>query len=225
MIQVGTNVFKTKKQLGESVRALLRGHVGETIKEKDPAFGFLLDVIKRHPRAEEKIGYGISSIEVGYNRLNKKAIEINLNRKDGTKTDISWVRCISGIKMSYEAKLISAMREAIWPQIKSYYDWVSADFAGFICEECEIDLNGDLSHVDHVIPFKDLAKHFLGLYSPPESFDDCEQTNRAKFKKDQNSAQFKKAWIEYHESCAKLRLLCIPCHKTVTAEQQRAVKT
>lgn len=83
-----------KKQQIEQCRKILYGYnVNETItKEED--IGYLLSIFENHTEWELKKGVGIQSISIMKNVYNKC---FQLNRIDGSSTDISFMHCISSL--------------------------------------------------------------------------------------------------------------------------------
>jgi hypothetical protein len=83
-----------KKQQIEQCRKILYGYnVNETItKEED--IEYLLSIFENHTEWELKKGVGIQSISIMKNVYNKC---FQLNRIDGSSTDISFMHCISSL--------------------------------------------------------------------------------------------------------------------------------
>jgi hypothetical protein len=72
---------------------LSRYAIGEYLIGKD--FDAVLNLLKQHPNAEEKIGVGIKDLLVddsGYGRYSGKCF--HLIRQDGTKENFSYLKCL-----------------------------------------------------------------------------------------------------------------------------------
>lgn len=198
--------FKTKKAKKEFVRALLK----EIYAGRSPEFAqrFLKDLVAGHPSSLEKIGPGILEITVRPNIQGN--LEMNITRVDGTKTDISWVKCISGKETPVRSNLLAAMRQAV-----SFQTWeakLASDYIGKECPVCGLAMD-DTAQVDHENHFSKIAETFLSAYSePPTVFDDCPTTNAAKFRFE--DSDFGEAWENYHKQHAILRMICLNCNQT-----------
>jgi len=178
------------------VRKLIEDNQG-VIMEGNVLWNFFLSLIGRHPQAKDKIGCGIEKIKLGRNYSGGCAVD--LKRVDGTYSDISWVSCVTGRGKTPKANLLSAMRLAIDDEIKFFSDNDKSIFCG-ICDK----LLDDDFHIDHEIPFKDLAERFLSTEAKhPTDFGDDPSTNQAKFK--DCDELFCKRWKEFHFYEATLR--------------------
>ncbi len=199
--------FKTKKQLTEHVRHIIR-MLGPGIVpfEHHELFMWL---VERHPEKALKIGHGIKEFQIIQNVLNPKALGLEIIRIDGSKIDISWLTCIKGKQASPESNLEQAMRSAIRPQIDDFRIWNSTS----TCDLCNQSINGP-THVDHIKPFRDLKQDFLtneAITLPkPIAFRDMAGSNEAGFKDE--DILFAEKWINYHKKQATLRVVCAACN-------------
>ena len=142
------------------------------------------------------------------NKLNKKAFELNIVKKDGSVEDISWRLCITGKPKTDKHELMSALRYSIEDQIKEYRDSVCIDK----CMLCNEYINNDIN-IDHIIHFEKLVNDFHSsiMLKIPIKFDDAnDNSNRRKFKKE--DSDYENAWKEYHKNNSKLRVLCQSCN-------------
>jgi 5-methylcytosine-specific restriction endonuclease McrA len=186
----------TKKQFKDILYNLPLGKV-----ENDFVFR---EIFKKHPEYLDKLGSGIQNVFVRINKLNKKAREVYIERTDGTVVDISWLKCLSGKATPYHELLLSAMREAISRQVKTYLK------NNPICSECGSTENLE---ADHVNPsFKELTSRFE---IPTQEFLDG-AFNRATFK----DLSVKERWQDFHQHYANLQTLCSDCHKNKTHGMQ-----
>lgn len=198
--------FFNQEEAKSHVRAILRRTgVGNFIEGEDKHF--VLELIQRHPTAEEKIGSGIKSLQVVQNPWNRVAQGFDILRADGSRTDISFIKCISTIQTSTEGNLKAAMRRAISNQVIEF----KRDQGPSRCGICSIFM--EHSHVDHMFHFDFLVANFLKISpSPPTEFDDCPVGNSATFRP--QDLEFEIEWSKYHRIHATLRLLCPKCNRS-----------
>lgn len=93
--RVGGLDFHTKKAVTEHARAVLHRW-----PPKLPIFGpdelFVRDLLVHHPRAEEKIGPGISGVFIGLGEYGNH--QFNIRRVDGTEDNFSIKQCVGALK-------------------------------------------------------------------------------------------------------------------------------
>lgn len=205
--------FKTQKQLEEHVRNLLRkiGAGNKVPVEHEP---FFHQLIARHPEHLAKIGVGVGvkAFEVIKNLLNPKALGLDILRIDGSRIDISWVKCVSTKAQSASQNLKKAMRYAIRGQISEFREkqLYANGYCG-ICGKHVARREASNIHVDHVSPFDWLAEEFIAKRADnPTTFRDVFGGNSAAFYA--KDAQYEKEWEEFHKKSASLRLACKGCN-------------
>jgi hypothetical protein len=104
-------VSKTKLQ--HQCRSILNKYnVNEKVSDENEE-SFLLDLFQQHPEWSLKQGVGVDSICIGNSDFRTRCFV--LLRVDGTRTDISFQKCLS--KPSKEQELRQACRMAIRPRI------------------------------------------------------------------------------------------------------------
>jgi hypothetical protein len=128
---------------------------GKITPEND---AFLHELIKRHPDATKKIGVGIDHFEIRENAFYKQNV-FWLIRADGSETDFSYRRCVSGIEASHRAQVLATMRTAISDQIIDYKRPALTPDAR--CSLTGAPLDEATVHVDHDPPFVEIARAFL----------------------------------------------------------------
>jgi hypothetical protein len=146
--------FGTKKALHEHCSRLLSGAALDVEGE-----AFLRSLLERHPEHELKVGCGVARIFIGGNSFGKKCFW--LERIDGTRTDFSFVSCIS--PPSHQSEVRSAMRRHIDDQIIAFRD---RSFAGRLEVACAITgapVRNEDAHIDHRPPntYHALVARFL----------------------------------------------------------------
>ena len=132
-----------KKQKTEKCREILYKYaVNENISNEED-IQFLLSIFENHSEWVFKQGVGIKSISVVKNMFNKC---FQLNRIDGTFTDISFVHSITN--RSKLAEIKKACRTAIRKEIVKFRD-ESVIFNASICPITSEVLTKENTHIDH----------------------------------------------------------------------------
>jgi hypothetical protein len=90
---IGSHTFNTQAAAVAFIQeALYRHPLLEPIKGEDHAF--LLELLKKHPRAAEKIGAGVKHFAVGKAKGGTQCFYIT--RVDGSRSDFSFIKCLRG---------------------------------------------------------------------------------------------------------------------------------
>lgn len=208
-IEIGLICFETQKQALNYVRELLyilehKKFVDSTSNE----WTFLNDLLARHPDYKEKFGVGISKFLIGRNTNGD--IELNLERVDGSFSDVSWIKCVTGKATTALSNLKAAMRVEIDPQIT---DFKEENFrAGIICDLCSLEIyKMNDCNADHIKHFDILALDFIRMYPAyPTVFVDQPLTNKAMFRDEDR--EYAENWSAYHQNIAELRLVHEKCN-------------
>lgn len=133
----------TKKLKTEKCREILYKYsVNENISNEED-IKFLLSIFENHSEWCTKKGVGIKSISVIKNQFNKC---FQLNRIDGSFTDISFTHCISNWTKVGEVK--KACRSAIRKQIVKFRD-ENVVFGISVCPITGEILTKGNTHIDH----------------------------------------------------------------------------
>lgn len=203
-ITVYGETFKTKKALADRCREILyRYKPGELLNEADS--GFIVDLLRRHPNAEEKFGDGILSIAVQETEYGNQGFW--LNRVDGSGTDFSFLHCITPRSPLDDFK--KACRNEVHEQIQEFK---CAAFHGEACLLCPVVgeiLTIGTCHVDHEAPatFEALVQAFVAAVQIDPlkveilGYEDGEVEKRFA---DRDLAA---RWNSYHQENAKLRIV------------------
>jgi len=108
--KIAGEIFSTKLALQERIKEILyRYQDGQYLSNND--FEFMLQVLKRHPNFEIKIG--VKAFFVRQNPVYKNTRCFWLVRFDGSGTDFSYQECLK--PTSPEKKFFNACRVAIEP--------------------------------------------------------------------------------------------------------------
>lgn len=154
-IIVGERRFASKKAAGDAAREVLyRYAIGDRVVGADA--DFLADLLQLHPEAEQKIGCGVSWFSVEQNDGSRG---FWLTRTDGTRTDWSFLACLTPPTPAAEAK--AAFRSAVRPQIEAFRDAFKLRGGHRVCPVSGEDITLENLHVDHEPPFEELLDCFL----------------------------------------------------------------
>jgi hypothetical protein len=202
MITVGKEIFKTQKALQDRVRAILWAYKPETVLS-DEHREFIFELLKRHPRVEEKIGAGIQLIRVVKNFYGSQGFEIL--RVDGSVDDFSYKECIK--PSSLEAQFKAACRLAIDDQILACKDAFWKERASVKCPFTGEEITRTRCVVDHAPPktFEWIITSFIQIFQVK-----VEEVVLIKLPRTLDSlpeGELKRAWQEFHRVNANLRVV------------------
>lgn len=92
-LTIGTQTFDTQAAAIEFIRQVLYRHTLQApIDEPDHAF--LLELLRKHPHAAEKVGVGIKHFTVEKAKGGTQCFYIT--RVDGSRSDFSFMKCLRG---------------------------------------------------------------------------------------------------------------------------------
>lgn len=132
-----------KKQKTEKCREILYKYEVNSVITNDNEIQFLLSIFENHSEWDSKQGVGIKNISIIKNQFNKC---FQLNRIDGTFTDISFTHSISNHSKVSEVK--KACRTAIRKCIVNYRN-ENVVFGVSVCPITGEILNIENTHIDH----------------------------------------------------------------------------
>ena len=218
-VQIGTIKYRTQTACMEDVRRRIAAiGITSSIRETSPAeYEFFHELVKRHAAHEEK-RKDMVDIAIRQDVKSQKWLAIDIVNTDGSRTEISYEKCVTGKSEPQRSKFHSALRYAVEDQIMAFREANRVE----ICELCTESLSlmergvGTRSvptHVDHILHFEILADNFTALQeiTMPNEYDKEPQTYLTRFKEeDQNIAQ---RFAEYHREHATLRIICGPCNR------------
>lgn len=105
-VSLGGHEFDSLVQVRSMFRELLQVHQpGEVVAHEDDA-DLLLALLMRHPRAEVKIGPGISHFSVGtsvHSLTGQQTQHFVLHRVDGTCSDFSYLKCLATMNAGFSS--------------------------------------------------------------------------------------------------------------------------
>lgn len=239
-IQIGEHTFQSLKEATTFMQEFVAARretmpIEEVdfflVENKD--FKFLMNLLRRHPYFQVKIGCGIKSFEVVRTVYNNYCLY--LTRTDGSRTDFSWRECLNATPEEQSMK--GAMRKSVDYQIM---DWVKDNtHRGQLCCVCH-ERPGE--HVDHVPPntFEEIAGRFIKMRESQVSqtfIEEPQGENKVyhrgiidTYSVDGLSGRrildpiVEKEWQDYHENQSVLRYLCAFCNLSTSKKEHNASK-
>lgn len=136
-------MLKKKDKIERCRKILYSNEVGSDITDIHDIH-FLLCIFENHSEWESKKGVGIKSISIINNFFKTRCFQ--LNRIDGTSTDISFTHSISNVSKISEIK--KACRNAIRDEIVKFRN-ANVEFGKTICPFSNEILTSDNTHIDH----------------------------------------------------------------------------
>ena len=183
-----------KKQMAREIRAK-----GNPISKEDTDF-MINEIFSMHPEWEKKKGAGISKLFVGPDRSGN--ICYYIERKDDTTVPISFLAALAPLNKERAVK--SVLRAIIEPQIDMFRETVDPllDVCGITGEEL-----GEKFHIDHEIPFNDIANEWLADKNIDELYAISVRVKNPKRIGDHTFSDnaLVKDWYDFHEKKAILR--------------------
>jgi hypothetical protein len=208
-IEIRGQVFPTKKAAEDAIRAIRDSvPIGKPIPPA--ALSFMLDVLERHPDAEQKIGVGVASMYVGVDREHGTKCFF-LTRTDGTETDFSFKHCLTPRSPLQDLK--SALRAEVAGQVINFRDNAFAEAADgrITCPITQARITTKESHIDHEPPqtFDIIAKDFIAAQKiDPQKVEILGYEDGATVKR-LADRQLAGLWLIYHGLRARLRVVSI----------------
>lgn len=204
-IQIGNEVFTTKKAVQERCREIIRGaRDGEPLGAE--VHSFLSALLAGHPQAEHKVKDGVDRFTVGP-APGFPSRCFWLVRTDGTATDFSFNECLTPTTPLREFK--NACRSAVYADILRFKHGRFAAGPVF-CPITGEELALDACHVDHAPPwpFDRIAEEFLeSLGVGPEAVDTSGKYADGCVRDTFASEDVAEAFRLFHEARASLRLV------------------
>ena len=201
--------FKTDKAVQERAKEILYSNTINSELNEDE-FKFMFDYFKQiHHEWLNKLGVGIKSIHRITDRVVNKYRAFEIERIDGSKTDISYL--VGKIKKpNAYGDFKKALRFIIMPQILEFKKKKFDDFPVQVCPITRELLTFDTCHIDHFKPtFDEIAVNFINEYGiidlravlAPNRDNQtiCEIVDKV----------VSNNFYEYHKSKANLRVLSV----------------
>lgn len=132
----------TKKEKTQRCQEILYSNLGERLEPYEE--NFMLSIFESHQEWEQKKGCGVDFISVG--SANHGTSCFYINRIDGTKTDISFTKCIT--KPTRISQVKSACRHAIRNEIIKFKK-ENVFYGESLCPITGVILEKHNTHIDH----------------------------------------------------------------------------
>jgi len=203
MYELNGQFFKKKSPALEYAKNYINGTIpyNQTIDLESDDGKFLLDLIAYHPNLDEKQGDGI----IGFRKIKNEygfGYSLQVIRVDETTEIFSYKACLN---FNYD-DLSIAMRVSIEPFRNK---WRQANRHNYHCVLCGI--SDTLLEVDHkTIPFAEIKQRFLKQNKLPNPTYARAIACRWKF--DEASSEYEKAWVNFHDGLVDYQFLCGPCN-------------
>lgn len=208
--EVGGLRFLGKKPAYTHLRKIVNSHTPGDILPPHEAELFL-DIVRRHPRAEDKIGVGIKHFEI--DRGVGGTLCLKVVREDDTEDDISIKKCIYG-NDTKRRRVLRALRRAIVDDVadlrKQWFDrYAHGSRNGYMrCALSGKYIRTDQGHMDHIPPmtFEVIALTFMahkGL-----DFDDLEFNDPAIHREERlRDQEMEDDFRQWHANLAQMRFI------------------
>lgn len=212
--RIGKESFRRKLEVTERCRGILNSGLLGSMVVGDDLF-FLCELLLFHKSYSTKARSGISSITIEQNPVFPSQRGFWIKRMDGTRTDFSFIECISPTPISTAIK--SAFRHEIVAQI---LEFKNEFFGSCTCRTCEI--TGDAitpqnCHVDHQQPktFDWLADKFIKENNlEPESIGLMGHEDGRVFE-ELSDRELGYRWAEFHRANCSLRVVSAKANLSV----------
>lgn len=209
-IVVGNLIFKTQKEATKFFKDMLnRYRDNETVNNED--YEILLNLIERHPEAEQKIGCGIKRFYRAQTDMPTSCFW--LEREDGTCTDFSYGSCVRAKGKTLFQEFMEACRDAVKDDLietKNTYFSDNADKEGKV--ECAITgekITEEESHLDHMKPltFQVIVTTFIKANNIIIDRNMLSDSHDGQFQTTFVNQEIKERFRNYHNGVAVLRVI------------------
>ncbi len=126
--------YKSQSEFKNYVKKIIYEEVGscKDVKNKHPSkYRILIKILERHPDFTSKTE-NMCNLKIFTDKLNKKALRINIIKKNGDEIDISWRCAITGKPKSSKTELISAMRSSVDDQIYQFKKKIKIKIVSYV---------------------------------------------------------------------------------------------
>lgn len=210
MITAGDKNFKTKQTLTNYCKFVLNNADLDSLLQGEWE-AVMVDVLNMHQDFHGKTKGQPFKIGVRACQINPRNRQFFILREDGTDTDFSYYKCISG--KSKESRIKETLRACVKYQSDGYkekYFFENADRQGYVaCAETGLKIRKRDSHIDHFpVQFDEIVKEWVdinGLRS--------EDIILVKPKKDNatfwpfEDQELLQSFLDYHQKVATYRIV------------------
>lgn len=213
--KVGGKSFRTKTEIREYVKSILKRYVSGRILNKNDE-EFIISLLENHPSKDEKIGCGIERIEVRFNPPKHNGFWII--RKDGTQIDFSYLVCIGGSSIKSDCK--SVARNEVVPFILEFKQDFFQDNEYNICPITGKEISFLNSHVHHSNEsFDNLFNEFF----KDINLDSIKIVDSGAINKLFADRKLAKEWCEFHNSRAKLQVVSVIANLSILEKGRKFI--
>lgn len=211
--------FTSKDAVAQHARGIKDTHKPGDVLDGEE-LDFMCDLLLWHPNVAEKVGAGIKAILIRANPLFGHN-EFYLLRTDGSATEFSYKQCVR--PSTSESDFRAACRVAIAPDILRFsQEYFRANPTNPTCPLTGERLEKGQSHVDHEPPhtFQRLLEDFVTLKRlNPAKVPISGRTADNSFRLRLADGDLEKAWIEYHNQHAKLRVISQNANLSIVGQE------
>ena len=202
-LQIGQFAFERKMDAEAHIKNIFKEAVwGEPLAGEEHEF--VLALLLRHPRAEEKLADGMSHFTVNSNGYGSHCFYIH--RPSGLSEHFSYIKSLRG-EDDVRSLALSAMSRAIELQIWTFRDTELAKGEQY-CPFTKALITKDRYHVDHPNPtFLELHTGWLQLRGLTFEQIMISDGSGNEIGRHMTDVDQKMSWQEYHRTRARLRLL------------------
>lgn len=204
---IGAVVFKTKGEAQKMIKSFVHNPINWSMffSEGHNHYDLLMNLLKMHPSAKNKIGPGIDYFFIKPNKITPNFGEVNFCRIDGSLDHFSYRQCF--LKRKQSSYFNEAMRSAVRDHIY-YFSRFNKNHKCHVC-------NDESDEVDHFDPeFSEIRDSFI-LENPiilDFELSKDQETNLTVFKDENNPLVM--AWRNYHHKYYDtLLMICSSCNK------------
>ena len=155
----------------EQIQKILYTFANTNIDKNSAEHNVLLELIKSHPKYNEKIGSGVDYFFVQKSKWKFNQFNFMIKRTDGSTVDFSYTACLTNQKKETPTKKerwSSVFRNVVKDQVDTFRDEAFKVIGvkdKFICSETKLKFKKYYSHVDHVYPltFDSILNEFINV--------------------------------------------------------------
>jgi hypothetical protein len=158
---------------------------------------FVMELLQRKADWSAKVGAGIEHFRV---LSNGSGVEIRFRRVDGTESNFSWRKAMTGYAPAAGAYINAALRFAVVEQVHGFKRQsfgtstsTSASVTSAISGEV---LTWQNAEVDHLIPFCEIRDAWTASLDTPVEF--TRETNGLKTSAVMSNPEQLRSWLAYH---------------------------
>ncbi len=211
--------FKTDKSVQEYAKNILYfGMVNSVLNEEE--FNFMFGYFESiHHEWKFKLGNGIKSIHRTLDKVTGKYRAFEIERVDGTKTDISYI--VSNIKApNLQNDFKKALRFIVMPQILEFKKNKFNENKITICPVTNEEITFNNCHIDHFKPsFDELVNSFVTENNITNLVTILEPSKDNQTICEISDKEISKLFFEYHFKNANLQAVSVNANLSILKKQ------